>query len=94
MHQFYFNDSDNVYCQNLLTAQEVQYGAEGTENIGSALDSAGFKTIADAAINGGGEVRASGNGANIAGENWCTGDCSHRHPKERTLNMELIMREI
>ena len=73
VHQFYFNDTDNIYCQNLLTAQEVQYGAEGTENIGSALDSAGFKTIADAAISGGGEVRASGNGANIAGENcWGT----------------------
>ena len=73
VHQFYFNDTDDVYCQNLLSAQEFQYGAEGPQNIGSALNSAGFKVIADAAISGGGEVRASGNGANIAGENcWGT----------------------
>ena len=69
MHQFYFNDTSNVYCQNLVEAQEIQFGTSGPENVGDAVDAAAFKTIADAAT----EVQAFGGGANVTGENcWGT----------------------
>ncbi len=69
VHQFYFNDTSNVYCQNLVEAQEIQFGTSGPENVGDAVDAAAFKTIADAAT----EVQAFGGGANVTGENcWGT----------------------
>jgi hypothetical protein len=69
VHQFYFNDTSNVYCQNLVEAQEIQFSATGPENVGDAVDAAAFKTIADAAT----EVQAFGGGANVTGENcWGT----------------------
>ena len=68
-HQIYFNDTSNVYCQNLVEAQEIQFGTSGPENVGDAVDAAAFKTIADAAT----EVQAFGGGANVTGENcWGT----------------------
>ena len=69
MHQFYFNDTTNVYCQNLVEAQRIQFTNSGPQNIGDPLNAASFKTIADAAQ----EVQAFGGGANVTGENcWGT----------------------
>ena len=64
-----FNDTTNVYCQNLVEAQRIQFTNSGTQNIGDPLNAASFKTIADAAQ----EVQAFGGGANVTGENcWGT----------------------
>jgi len=69
VHQFYFNDTTNIYCQKLVEAQKIQFTASGPENVGDVVDAAAFKTIADAAQ----EVQAYGGGANVTGENcWST----------------------
>ena len=69
VHQFYFNDTTNIYCQKLVEAQEIQFTASGPVNVGDVVDAAAFKTIADAAQ----EVQAYGGGANVTGENcWST----------------------